>query len=278
MKVFRESILKSNFKVIKKLFNTNVPSTPNSSNVSNQGSSVSTKPIDKWEDLKNIEKGDYHSAVLKQEIETNFQKHYKPEKGIIHSWENSKSFNENIENNFIHTQNIEQYIFFVNSYKNMLDTLTLFERFHFFCKLKDTNRELYTDIIPHLKEYIAKFDRNSILQLYYAVAGACHINLADNEFWNLVENKLVLEKLFRYLPLEKVVDMACLLKSSQRGSIILNKYLELELVKQRKAIHLKPKYLKRLKETFALDPNTSTALLESLKNPDYEITKNEKLV
>lgn len=278
MKIFKDLTVKNHHFIIKKMFNTNIPSTPNNTNVSNQTSQTPVKPIDKWEELKNIEKGDLHLRKLKEELEYNFDKNYKPEKGIIHYWENTKYFNEQIFPNFVSVRNIEQYIFMVKTYRNMLDTLVLFERFHFFCELKDTNKELYTDIIPCLKEYIAKFDRNSITQLYYAVAGACHINLADAEFWNLVENKLVMEKLFRYLPLECVVDLACLLKTSERGSVVLNKYLELELVKQRKAIHLKPKYLKRLKETFSLDQNTSTALLESLKNPDYQITKSEKLV
>ena len=56
-------------------------------------------------------------------------------------------------------------------------------------------------ILPAVKTQLAKLDRNCVKSLTHIIEGAASMTLQDNEFWELVEQKLVDEGLHRYLDL-----------------------------------------------------------------------------
>ena len=53
-----------------------------------------------------------------------------------------------------------------------------------------------------VKKQMTTLDRQTIKSLYEAIIGASTGQLQDNEFWEIVEQKLVDEGLHRYLSLE----------------------------------------------------------------------------
>jgi len=62
------------------------------------------------------------------------------------------------------------------------------------------------------------------------------MTLQDNEFWELVEQKLVDEGLHRYFELDQLVKILVNLANVGRGSDELIEIIEKTLIKHRKAI------------------------------------------
>ena len=62
--------------------------------------------------------------------------------------------------------------------------------------------DFWNIIVPLVKKQMSTLDRQSIRPLHDAVLAASEAYLQDNEFWEIVEQKLVDEGLHRYLTLE----------------------------------------------------------------------------
>ena len=62
--------------------------------------------------------------------------------------------------------------------------------------------EFWNFLVPLVKKQMTTLDRNTIKSLFNAIRGASIGFLQDNEFWEIVEQKLVDEGLHRYLTLE----------------------------------------------------------------------------
>ena len=59
--------------------------------------------------------------------------------------------------------------------------------------------EFWSIILPMCKKQLASLDRNCVKSLYHFIEGASAMTLQDNEFWEIVDQKLVDEGLHRYL-------------------------------------------------------------------------------
>lgn len=68
------------------------------------------------------------------------------------------------------------------------------------------------------------------------IEGAAVLTLQDNDFWEIVEQKLVDEGLHRYFTLEHLAQVLCNLAHAGRGSDELIDIIEKTLIKHRKAL------------------------------------------
>ena len=62
------------------------------------------------------------------------------------------------------------------------------------------------------------------------------MNLQDNEFWEMVEQKLVDERLHRYFELGQLTEILCYFANVGRGSDDLIEVVEKTLIKHRKSL------------------------------------------
>ena len=238
---------------------------------------IKERPIDKWVELKNLKKCEYELIDLKNSIEERLNK-ASVQKSVVNYWE-LDNYHRNIVNiNFRNTRNLEGIISMIKTFKGNLDTSQIFKKLDLLGDQKDLRREVFTVIIPLLKEYLVKSDRHTINDIYFAAIGASKLNIVDQEYWDIVEGKLINEKLFKYLSLEQCINLAHELKPKNRGSLFLMKLLENEFIKHRKAIHSKKIFIKLLKETYLNKAEVSEVLLAALEDPNIEIKKTEKLI
>lgn len=235
-----------------------------------------TSPLSQWKELQNLGKFDYELNIIKSKIEE-FSKNYKPDKAIHHQWEFTNEYIK-INNALRGVSDLESLMNIIKCYKGYLDSSIIFYRFYSLASVKYYNREVFTVLMPLLKNYLVKFDRQSINELFYAAAGAAKIDISDTEFWSIIEGKLVSEKLYKYLSLEQAANLALELKTHEKGSAILLKLLELEFVKHRKAISMRKDILKLVKAAYVETGSASEVLIAALNDPNIEVTKIEKLV
>ena len=95
------------------------------------------------------------------------------------------------------------------------------------------------------------------------------MKLQDNEFWELVEQKLVDERLHRYYTLDKLTNILVLLAEVGRGSDEMIDIVEKTLIKHRKAIT--PEIADSAREGFRLINKGSEILYRVLEDPSVEL-------
>lgn len=133
----------------------------------------------------------------------------------------------------------------------------------------DKDRTFWETILPACKKQLGTLDRNCTRSLYHFIEGASLLKIQDNEFWELVEQKLVDERLHRYFTLEKLTDVLVLLAEVGRGSDELIDIVEKTLIKHRLAIT--PEIADNAREGFRLINKGSEILFKVLDDPTVEL-------
>ena len=95
------------------------------------------------------------------------------------------------------------------------------------------------------------------------------MTLQDNEFWELVEQKLVDEGLHRYFKLDEIVGILNCLANVGRGSDELIEVIEKTLIKHRKA--LTPEITDGARQGFMRINKGSEILFRVLEDPSVEL-------
>ena len=72
--------------------------------------------------------------------------------------------------------------------------------------------------------------------MHNIIQGAAWMQLQDNEFWEIVEERLIDKKLIRYLNLDQVCGLVNWLGMVGRGSDELIDYCEKYIIKHRKSL------------------------------------------
>lgn len=262
----KKVILKSKFPVNNKFFSTNT-------DVSTE---LKDSPVNKFEHLNNLHPDDYYLQEIRDNLEHNLR--YFSQKGIKQGFENPEHI-KIIAESFKTSQSSLVIIEFIKSYQGILETRDIFEKFRLIAEQNDVSKELFTEVIPVLKSYMIKFERNSIAELYNAGMGAAQLHIADLEFWQIFEQKLVGEKLYRYLSVEQVVDLAVCLRINERASSVLLKILEVEIIKHRRALHFPQRkaLLTKAKACFVegttegVGKSENDVLIAALNDPNIEV-------
>ena len=100
----------------------------------------------------------------------------------------------------------------------------------------EKNPDYWNFLVPMVKKQMTTLDRNTIKSMYNAIYGAAVGHLQDNEFWEIVEQKLVDEGLHRYLDLDQLGNIIVALGQVGRGSDDLVEIIEKTFIKHRKGL------------------------------------------
>ena len=129
--------------------------------------------------------------------------------------------------------------------------------------------EFWSVIVPMVKKQMATLDRQTVRSLLMAIEGAAAMQLQDNEFWELVEQKMVDEGLLRYYTLEQTSEILCYLGRVGRGSDDLIELIEKTFIKHRKG--LSEYTISNAKIGFAKVNKGSEILHRVLEDPQTEL-------
>ena len=129
--------------------------------------------------------------------------------------------------------------------------------------------EFWDIILPLAKKQLATLDRQTIRSIHTAIEGASYLYLQDNEFWEIVEQKLVDEGLHRYLTLEQLSETLVYLGRVGRGSDDMVEIIEKTFIKHRKG--LSEATIANAKIGFASVNKGSEILHRVLEDPTTEL-------
>ena len=104
------------------------------------------------------------------------------------------------------------------------------------CHGLERDQDLWKLIIPLVKKQMTTLDRQTVKSLFLAIDGAQAMRLQDNEFWEIVEQKLVDEGLLRYYTLEQTAQLVLALGRVGRGSDDMIELIEKTMIKHRKGL------------------------------------------
>lgn len=109
--------------------------------------------------------------------------------------------------------------------------------FHFIAMQKlEKSPDFWNIIVPLVKKQLKTLDRQTTPALLKAIEGAAGMYLQDNEFWELVEQKIVDEGLWRYFTIEETANLLCQLARVGRGSDDIVELFEKQFIKHRKGL------------------------------------------
>lgn len=137
----------------------------------------------------------------------------------------------------------------------------------------ERNEGFWEVILPMVKKQIATLDRNCTKSLYHFIEGASSMTLQDNEFWELIEQKLVDEGLHRYFRLDQLSEVLNYLANVGRGSDEMLEIIEKTLIKHRKA--LTPEIIDTARQGFLRINKGSEILFRVLEDPTVELPQLE---
>ena len=133
----------------------------------------------------------------------------------------------------------------------------------------EKSEEFWKVIVPMVKKQMATLDRQTVRSLHTAIEGAAAGYLQDNEFWEIVEQKLVDEGLHRYFTLEQLSEILCALGRVGRGSDDMVEIIEKTFIKHRKG--LTEETIRKAKIGFSQVNKGSEILQRVLEDPTTEL-------
>lgn len=108
-----------------------------------------------------------------------------------------------------------------------------FGMYHLWNNSIEIDPYFYNIIVPILKEYIKNFDRECNKSLGDITAHLGFMNIQDDTLWTLIEDKLVKERLYRYIPLNNLINLANGMSYANRGSQEFYNIVENIIIKHR---------------------------------------------
>ena len=129
--------------------------------------------------------------------------------------------------------------------------------------------EFWNIILPIVKKQMTTLDRQTVRSLLMSIEAASAMYLQDNEFWEIVEQKVVDEGLHRYFSLEEMSELLCHLGRVGRGSDDMVEIIEKYFIKHRKG--LTERTIANAKVGFAAVNKGSEILQRVLEDPNTEL-------
>ena len=133
----------------------------------------------------------------------------------------------------------------------------------------EKSQDFWNVIVPMVKKQLKTLDHQTARSLHGAIEGAAAMYLQDNEFWDIVEEKLVDDQLHRYLSLEELSEVLVHLGRVDRGSDDMIEIIEKTFIKHRKG--LTERTIANAKVGFAAVNKGSEILQRVLEDPNTEL-------
>jgi len=127
----------------------------------------------------------------------------------------------------------------------------------------------YNVILPIVKEFVKNFDRNNNRALYQLIQHLGWLRVKDEGLWNLFEQKLLDEKLYRYIPTNELCKVAHALAEAGQGSKELFNAFERVFIKHR--LNLGEEDIGFAREAFETRKFGSQLLFEVFRDPERNI-------
>ncbi|KAL4509947.1 hypothetical protein ABPG72_010140 [Tetrahymena utriculariae] len=143
-----------------------------------------------------------------------------------------------------------------------------FAMFHLWNHEIPIDNYFYNVISPILKEYITRFDRECNKSLAEIATFLGRMKVQDDALWKVIETKLVQERLYRYIPLNDLIDLAHGMATANRGSQEFYNIVENVIIKHR--LRLIPDKIAVAKDFFTARKIGSPLLFQVLENPHAE--------
>ena len=134
----------------------------------------------------------------------------------------------NMVTNFI---NCRQHLDFLQTNEGQIPPKVIGDLMESIAGLQLPLDENWPEICKHVKEIVAEYNRYTITDLYRVIRNMAELGEANQEFWNLVEEKLMGEGLVRYLSEKEAAGLLWGLCRVNRGSEELWKRLENEVAR-----------------------------------------------
>ena len=168
------------------------------------------------------------------------------------------------------SKNTPNMIFTVKKYEEIMTDKQIMYAFHWIAQNKlEKTQDFWNYLIPLVKTQMKGLDKHTCPSFYKGVEAAALMQLQDNEFWEIVENKFVDEGLWLYLTLEDTVRFLCCLAKVGRGSDEIVDVIEKHLIKHRKG--LTTDTINIAKQGFAKINKGSEILHRVLADPKTEL-------
>ena len=131
-------------------------------------------------------------------------------------------------------------------------------------------------ILPIVKEFVKNMDRESNRTLAEIVSYMGWMKVQDEGLWTLFEQKLINEKLYRYLSLEQLIDVTSGISTANKGNPQLFDIFEKVFIKHRLALDSDSSFA--IRKAFEERKLGSNLLFKVLENPKAELPelKEEK--
>ena len=164
------------------------------------------------------------------------------------------------------SKNTDNLVYVYKKFGQYMTDKQIMYGFHFIASQKlEKTKEFWDVILPLVKTQLKTLDRQTCPALFTAIEGGASMFLQDNEFWELVEHKLVDEGLWRYLDLLQSAKLLNLLARVGRGSDDIVELLEKHFIKHR--LGLTPEIIEIAQQGFQKMNKGSEILHRVLADP-----------
>lgn len=151
-------------------------------------------------------------------------------------------------------------------------SFALYQIFNYDLELDDN---FYHVIVPIVKELVKNMDRESNRTLSEIISYMGWMKVEDDSLWQLFEEKLLKEKLYRYFSVDQMIDVVSGLSCANKGSPLLYETIEKVFIKHRLA--LTQDKAEAIKLAFQEKKTGSNLLFKVLENPRaVEMEETEK--
>lgn len=133
----------------------------------------------------------------------------------------------------------------------------------------ELDEHFYSTILPIVKEFVKNMGRENNRSLAEIVSYMGWLRVQDDDLWKLFEQKLIAEKLYRYLSIEQLIDVTSGVSTANRGNSAMFEVFEKVFIKHRLA--LVGERAEMVRRAFEQRKLGSQLLFKVLENPRAEV-------
>lgn len=137
----------------------------------------------------------------------------------------------------MYSANMDDLVMFLRKYRDHVTDEHICAAFHRSAEHNMIRGEsFWNEMVPLVKDQLRTLDRQGVHAIHLAITGAGMWQLQDNEFWEIIEQKLVDQGLLRYLNLDQQSEVVQALGRVNRGSDLLLENIERQFILHRRAL------------------------------------------